>query len=374
MRIAIVYLRILTGGVERVLDKTLSLLDPNHQIAVFTEIHEPGEFSFLDSLVRFKLGNKVPSSATITGQMSQRRRLGILVRQIKKWKPDVMLVCGSKAVRYSNWLASETEVPTVVYFQSFYSIGNIRGAHTEFRNALGKFYRMHLTLSGCDSSDLKNIKLAICVSHAIENAALAKFPNLKTTVIYNGVDHELFFPTYEDENYALSISRFSPDKNLEILPRALGGADYPVTLYGSLINDGEASKMRYFENLKAQRSHNITFEFHNDQSTLVQRLQKCSIFLHPARNEAFGLTALEAMACGKVVVGHKGGGMSECVGEAGHLLGDDEDEWRSTVGELMRSESLRKELGKKAYLHSKQFTWQKTASSLEEALENARAL
>lgn len=80
------------------------------------------------------------------------------------------------------------------------------------------------------------------------------------------------------------------------------------------------------------------------------------------------------MACGKVVVGHNSGGMPECLGKSGYLLGYSEDEWRSTIGELMRSESLRKGLGKKAYEHSKQFTWEKTASGLEEALEVARAL
>ena len=373
MRLAVVYLRILIGGVERVLDKTLSLLTPNHQIAVFTEIHKPGEFPVLDSLVRFKLGNNVPSSSTFTGQMAQRRRLGILVKQIKNWRPDVVLVCGGKAVRYSNWLARETEVPTVLCFQSFYEISNIRDAHTEFRNGLGRFYRLHLTTSECDSSDMKNVKLAICVSHAIENAARAKFPDLKTNVIYNGVDHKLFFPTYEDENYALSISRFSPEKYLEILPRALCAANYPVILYGTLINDGVRSRVSYFESLRAHNCQNISFEFHKDQNTLVRRLQKCSVFLSPPRNEAFGLTSLEAMACGKVVVAHNSGGTPECVGKAGYLLGVNEDEWRSTVGELMKSESLRKELGKKAHAHSKQFTWEKTASGLEKALEGVRA-
>jgi glycosyltransferase involved in cell wall biosynthesis len=56
------------------------------------------------------------------------------------------------------------------------------------------------------------------------------------------------------------------------------------------------------------------------------------------------------------------------VGEAGYLLGDKEEDWRTKVDELMESEALRKELGRKAYERSKQFTWERAANSLEEAL------
>lgn len=371
-----VYLRILVGGVERVLDGTLPLLASSHQIAVFTEIHERGNFPFLDSLVTFKLGgydNTLPSSSSTIGRIIERRRLETLAKKVREWKPDAILLCGSKASRYSNWLASEAGVPTVVYFQSLYDIKVIRQPPSRFRNRLTRFYKMHLTAHGCESSSMNNVKLAICVSNVIQNAASNKFPELKTTVVHNGVDHRVFHPTFEDENFALCISRFSPEKNLQMIPNALCSTGYPVILYGTVINDGIRSKTDYLESLKSHKCSNISFEFHKNQNTLVRRLQTCSLFVFPSKNEAFGLSPLEAMACGKVVICHNSGGMPESVGDSGYLLGDDENEWRNTVDELMKTESLRKDLGKKAWEYSKNFTWEKTAIGVEKALEDACA-
>jgi glycosyltransferase involved in cell wall biosynthesis len=74
------------------------------------------------------------------------------------------------------------------------------------------------------------------------------------------------------------------------------------------------------------------------------------------------------MACGKAIIAHNSGGTPEVVDQAGYLLGDKEEDWRTQFDELMESEALRKDLGRKAYERSKQFTWERAAESLEEAL------
>lgn len=367
MRIAILYLRILVGGVERVLDGILSHLSPEHEVAVFTEIHHPTQFDTLDSLVKFKFDNGIPREGVI-GHFIERRRLSILLREVIKWHPDVILVNGSRALRYTHWLSIKSGIPTVVYFHSFYDVKNIPSPN--FRNFLTRFYRIHLTPRGFEYPDLGNTRLAICVSKAVENMVRIRFPQVKTTVIYNGVDHESFTPTWEDENYALCISRFSPEKNLEILVRALCSSNHSVVFYGTVGREEISSKISYFEHLKSYNCRSISFEVHNDQSTMIKRLQKCSIFLYPGKNEGFGLAPLEAMACGKVVLAHHSGGTPECVDQAGYLLGDSEYDWRKKVDDLMQAEALRKELGMKAYEHSKQFTWEKTAKKVEEVLES----
>jgi glycosyltransferase involved in cell wall biosynthesis len=98
-------------------------------------------------------------------------------------------------------------------------------------------------------------------------------------------------------------------------------------------------------------------------------LQKCSVFLFPSIGEHFGIAPVEAMACGKAVVGHRSGGTVETVGQAGILCGDNVDEWVKAIKDLMENEERRKEIGRKSAEVAKQFTWDNAASRILDILE-----
>jgi len=76
------------------------------------------------------------------------------------------------------------------------------------------------------------------------------------------------------------------------------------------------------------------------------------------------------MACGKPIVACNRGGVPEIVGRAGFLIEPIVRQWQETVGKLMSSRALRREMGNQAAERSKSFSWEKTTSNLLRAFGN----
>ena len=84
--------------------------------------------------------------------------------------------------------------------------------------------------------------------------------------------------------------------------------------------------------------------------------------VHPAFYEGFGLTPLEAMACGTPVIVSNVSSLPEVVGDAALLVDPQHDEeitvalWR-----VLTDEALRKSLRAKGLLRAAQFSWRRAA-------------
>jgi glycosyltransferase involved in cell wall biosynthesis len=356
------------GGAERVLDMISSELKARHDIALFTMSFQKADYVTLNNLERHVISVRQSLFGRFT-RFFRFRKYTELVKQLKSWSPDVILV--NKDFQYVDWIAARTRRPVVLYLHGVLDVLNYQRTgprRKERRNFVSSYYRKMFDVNAIPNADFSSADFVICVSHSTEQFIREYFHG-KTGVVYNAVDHQWFSPTWEDENYALCISRFSPEKNLEFLMRALGDAKYPVVVHGSV---GETEDgVRYLELLKARRPNNFEIVMHKDDISMKRLLQRCSVFVHPGKKEGFALIALEAMACGKVVVAHNSGGTPECVGDdGGFLLGDDPMAWREKVDTLMSSEGLRRDLDRKAYERSMSFSWENTAKGVEAILQS----
>lgn len=91
------------------------------------------------------------------------------------------------------------------------------------------------------------------------------------------------------------------------------------------------------------------------------------MYVLPSSYEIFGITALEAMACGTPVITTNTCGIADLVNNHGGLtVAFNENELREALFILLTDGRLRKRLGRRGKeLVTKQFTWDKIVGQLE---------
>ncbi|MFG6176294.1 glycosyltransferase family 4 protein [Halomonas sp. THAF12] len=116
------------------------------------------------------------------------------------------------------------------------------------------------------------------------------------------------------------------------------------------LDAGEGSNVAFVEELRERiealgLGSRITFS--GFRADLPRCLQALDIVCTPSRNEAFGLTVIEAMAAGRPVVGASSGAIPELVSpETGRLAAPESPEqWAAALAELVDDAALRERLG-----------------------------
>jgi glycosyltransferase involved in cell wall biosynthesis len=104
---------------------------------------------------------------------------------------------------------------------------------------------------------------------------------------------------------------------------------------------------------------------------LAALMAGAAAFCLPSLYEGFGLTALEAMACGAPVVVSDRGALPEVVGDAGLTVSPTVDGVRDGLARILSDPSLARRLAVAGPIRAQSFTWQATASGWLKVLERA---
>lgn len=102
----------------------------------------------------------------------------------------------------------------------------------------------------------------------------------------------------QEENIILAVGQFIPRKGYDILLRAF--KNLPVT-YGLYIVGGKAPE-EYYSIIKETNLTNIHFMEFMDSTDLKKYYQASDLFVHPTREDIWGLVVNEAMANGLPVI------------------------------------------------------------------------
>jgi glycosyltransferase involved in cell wall biosynthesis len=381
LRIALVQPKVTwAGGTEIFLSSVMTRLGRDNNVAIFTFSFDPQALPERDGF-EVHLVDSRPDSGSRFGTYFQYRRYFKLLADLKTWRPDVVILQQSGAIMIASWLQSHLGVPVIPYVHSVHTLRVIKSASPrKYHSSLNPARRAYskLAFNGFyESKELGEAKLVACVSKFVQAEASALWKGVDTRVIYNGVDHSLFFPTWEDDGYALCVSRLDSGKNIDLLLDYFKGAPYRVVICGNRNRPsdakGNAGRDEYLDHILATAKQPVELMLDQGRDTIVRLIQRSSIVLQPGPDEGFGLVYLEAMACGKPVLAHASGGALEVVNGAGLLLGDDGAEWRRRADELMVSLDRRKENGKKALDYSLRFSWDRTSAQISEICSDAMA-
>lgn len=217
----------------------------------------------------------------------------------------------------------------------------------------------------------------------------ASHDRIKT--IYPGVDHGVFSPGPRDEarvRLGLSpdaavlafVGRIQPLKGIDLGIRALeqlvGALGHEVTLLivgGASGPTGQAEADRLAALARSLGiSANVRFEGPRPHELTPTYYRAADAVLVCSFSESFGLSALEAQACGTPVVGTDVGGLRHIVrdGVSGFLADSrDPSEFAARLKTLLGDPELKASFSTAAITSSRSFTWDRTGRELAELYE-----
>lgn len=254
---------------------------------------------------------------------------------------------------------------------------------------------------------LRKVDLILGCSDYITRTIQRQFPEYAAIcqTVYNGVDTRLFSSPNSRANPAqtdqlLMVGRVSPEKGIHTLVEAfvLIAPRYPqlkLEVIGSigmipidyivkLSDDPNIRRLErfyqgnYFEALQklvpAKLHERIHFKGHISHDQLAQYYQSADILVNPSFSESFGMSLIEAMACGVPVVATRVGGMVDVVeeGKTGFLVTPDSpQDLAQAISGLMSNPALREEMGRAGMKRANDlFSWENIVSQLNLGYEN----
>jgi glycosyltransferase involved in cell wall biosynthesis len=111
-----------------------------------------------------------------------------------------------------------------------------------------------------------------------------------------------------------------------------------------------------------------------ERDRVMSVMQSCAVYCLPSYGEPFGMSALEAMACGKPVVVTDAGGLRHIVDAEGgrRVPAGDADALRTALGEILADPALRRTMGShNRRVIEERFAWPHVIDRLEELYREA---
>jgi teichuronic acid biosynthesis glycosyltransferase TuaC len=272
-------------------------------------------------------------------------RLLLRIRELHKTKPiDIIhahgaMPCGHAAAL----LARHLEIPFVV------TVHGLDVFNTCARAGIPAAWRHKVSAEVYAAA--RNV---ICISGKVQEVLKAgALPHTSSTVVYNGVDANLFSPCPHNvprlNPEVLIVGTLLQSKGHELVLRALIQIkpSFP-TIQCRII--GEGPDRTRFESLVNELGIGQLVQFvgRQSRSQVAEAMRRCSVFALPSRNEGLGCVFLEAMACGKPVIGCRGQGIDGVIEQGGNgflIPADGLQELVQELSALLRSPEMRERVG-----------------------------
>ena len=251
---------------------------------------------------------------------------------LKKERPDIIESADPYQVGWKAASAGKAlRIPVVAFYHSHFPEAYLRGA----AKLLGK--RGAKSLMAASRSYVRRLYNRF-------EATLVPSPQLATVLkewdvcnvreVDLGVNTERFSPTPHDaaetrralgiapqSKLLLYVGRLAPEKNTAALFKAFKIlATRPKAGEFHVLVLGDGPQREQLRRLETQTGNVTWIPYCTDSLELARFYRAADVFVHPGRQETFGLVALESQACGTPVVGIRGSQMDR-------IIFHDQDSW-----------------------------------------------
>ncbi|MFC1878373.1 glycosyltransferase family 4 protein [Chloroflexota bacterium] len=305
-------------------------------------------------------------------------RLNELARTARRWRPDLILATGERAVWLTALLSTMERIPWTAVWHGYTPIAN-------WEKRLARWaYNQANALISVSHYSLKRL-------HAMDVQAPLEF------VIHNGADPETFFPLSASQtavyrqrvaptasNILLTVGNLHWRKGQDIVIRALPQIHRQIPNVHYLVV-GLPTQQAILEDLvnEVGVSEFVHFLGRVEAGELMQAYNACDIFIMNSRHsrdgqyEGYGIAAVEAALCAKPAVVSDNSGLTEAIvdGVTGIVVEEDSpDETAAAVLRLLGDETLRAEMGLQARRRALQEqTWAACALEFDQVLRQILA-
>lgn len=250
-----------------------------------------------------------------------------------------------------------------------------KGIHVPFVTTL---HGTDITLVGQDPSFAPVVEFSINTSHGV-TAVSNYLRNLTEStfsidrpieVIYNFVDFERFKKIDKShfkkaiapngERLLVHVSNFRKVKRIQDAVRMF--CNIVDVLPSKLILIGDGPERLAIEQLVVELNLQASVVFLGKQDAIEELLAVADLFVLPSQTESFGLSALEAMACGVPVISSNAGGLPEVNidGKTGFTADVGDYETMATKALLLlEDQNMHQQFSQAAFEQAKQFNLDK---------------
>lgn len=316
---------------------------------------------------------------SLSNENDWRRRTAELVREafLASLKPDIVLVSslfeglGDDAVTSIGALSNT--VPTAVILYDLIPLIR-RDSYLEnpvvetwYEKKLGHLRRADLLLAISESSRQDAISYLGFPSEAVVNISTAADPQFKPIHVTTEQAAEIRERYGLHRSFVMYTGGIDHRKNIEGLIRAYAMLPKPQRMNHQLaivcsIQPHSRIAMENLAREQGLKKDELVLTGYVSDDDLLTLYNLCKTFVFPSWHEGFGLPALEAMSCGRAVIGANTSSLPEVIGRDDALFDPMSDmSIAKKLTRVLTDEDFRMELEKHGLEQAKQFSWDTSA-------------
>lgn len=324
-----------------------------------------------------------------------------LLQHMPAFREDMLLFIKKENIRYalmhanffmSALVAAELkEVLLIPFVVTFHALGRVRLIH---QGAQDKFPPERINIEQETIRKADHI-IAECPQDREDLINYYNASPEKITIVPCGFNPQEFYPVSrslarsiigidQKENVILQLGRMVPRKGVDNVVKALASAKLKTNALRLVVVGGESDNPDPLQCVEIARLQDvakregvldaITFVGRKDRAMLKYYYSAADIFITTPWYEPFGITPLEAMACGTPVIGSNVGGIKYSVadGKTGFLVPpNDPDALADKICMLFDNRNLLNSMKENAVKRvNALFTWAKVANAATCLYEN----